>query len=548
VRFFAEAQKPCVEFVKRKILEDLKNISEDLKIDQGLIELSLPTDFKWGDYSTNLALKASKTLSKKPYEIAKEIEAKLAKKASGYSVRATENGFLNFTIDAFVLQKLVSEVLTKERSFGENSALKGKRFQVEFISANPTGPLTLGNGRGGFVGDVLSNILKFSGAQVEREYYVNNVGNQIKVLGYSISKELGLVSEEWDEFYSGPYIKDLAAQLQDPISILESRGDDNFYFEVGQLASEILLQEIQRVIKDKLGIEFDRYYLESTIYDEGKDQKMLSQLKDKGLTYEKDGATWFKTTDFGDDKDRVLVRSDGQPTYFLSDVVHKNEFAPSFDKLLLLLGADHYGYQERMKASLAAFGQEDKLQIIIFQLVRLIKDGQEVRMSKRSGNYVALEDLIDEVGQDAARFFFLMFAGNTHLNFDLELAKKKTSDNPVYYVQYAHARIASILSKESANKTEANLDLLSHPSELNLLKRVNYFRDLVEEVSEDYQVQKLPFYAMSLAESFHRFYQDCMVISDDKEMTASRLKLVKAVKIVLNNALSLMGISAPEKM
>lgn len=534
--------------MKNKILNDLKNISKEIIGADIDVEISKPTDPKWGDYSANIALKAAKIVGKKPMEIAKEFEAKLASDGADYTVNVAENGFLNFTIKLNYLQNLTSQIVSKKRNFGEGDALAGQKVQIEFISANPTGPLTLGNGRGGFVGDTLANVLAFNGAQVEREYYVNDAGNQIKVLGYSVAKELGLVSEEMEEFYSGPYIKDLAGELHDQIAILEPRGDDLFYQQIGQLASEILLVDIKRVVAEKLQIKFDRYYLESSIYQSGEDQKKLSQLKDKGLTYEKDGAIWFETTKFGDDKDRVLVRSDGAPTYFLSDVVHKNEFADQFDKLILLLGADHYGYQERMQASLKAFNHPGKLDIVIFQLVRLIKDGLEVRMSKRAGNYVALEDLVDEVGLDNARFFFLMFAPNTHLNFDLELAKKKNSDNPVYYVQYAHARICSILKGVSANKTEPNLSLLTEESEKNLLRKLQQFTDLVLEVGRDYQVQKLPFYTIELAESFHRFYQDCQVNSSDEELTASRVQLVTSVKIVLENALNLMGVSAPESM
>jgi arginyl-tRNA synthetase len=546
-----------VETVKKKLENDLKTISKELKFEVEALDIGQPRKKEWGDYMANIAFKVKNPDGKKPSQIAKLFEAKINEVAEGYTAQAAGDGFINFTIETDYLHDLVSSINQNPRNFGKSDAGRGKKVQIEFISANPTGPLTLGNGRGAFTGDTLANLYALNGYTVEREYYVNNVGNQIRILGYSVAKEMGLVSEEEEEFYAGSYIKDLAAQLQDEVGKLESRGDSIFYFQVGQLAAEVMLTDIQRVVKDKLGISFDRYFLESDIYSNKKDQKYLSQLEDKKLVFEKDGATWFKSSQFGDDKDRVIIRADGEPTYFLSDIVHKNEFAKEFDLMVMLLGADHYGYQGRLQAALQAFDYKDKLRILIFQLVRLIKDGQEVRMSKRAGTYVALEDLIDEVGIDAARFFFLLFAQNTHLDFDLELAKKKSNDNPVYYVQYAHARLCRILKKAGLGEDEGSkgekgngvdLSLLNHPRELELMRLFHRFPELVEELIEDYQLQKLPHYCLELAEALHRFYQECTVISDDKKLTASRLELVKAAKIVLKQSLELMGIAAPESM
>lgn len=537
-----------MENIKKQILEDIQKVATDLNLDVVGFNLTKPADKKWGDYTANFAFLAAKKASRDVLDIAKEVEAKLNKLAPDYSVSAAKNGFINFLIKPQYLQKYLTTIVKEDQDFGKGQPTTGKKIQIEFISANPTGPLTLGNGRGGFMGDALANVLQFSGYHVQREYYVNNVGNQIKILGYSIAKELGIVGEELPEFYAGDYIKQIANVLKTSISKLTPRGDDLFYQEIGQLASEVLLKDIQRVIADKLKIKFDSYYLESSIFEAKKDKKLLAELKDKGLTYEKEGALWFQTSKFGDDKDRVLIRSDGEPTYFLSDIVHKKENAENFDSLLMLLGADHYGYQGRLQASLEAFDQKGKLQIIIFQLVRLIKDGQEVRMSKRTGNYYPLEDLVDQVGLDVARFFFLMFAPNTHMDFDLNLALKKTNDNPVYYVQYAHTRVASILKKATLSKTEPDFGLLTHPTELELLRQCYYFPELVEDISQNLQVQKLPYYCISLAESLHRFYQECPVITNDQPLTSARIELVKAVKIVLRNSLALMGVSAPEKM
>lgn len=534
--------------IKDQISNDLREVISHLDVARVALEVTKPADSNWGDYTTNVALKLAAVANTKPSQIANKIQAELKDKSHHYHTQVAPNGFINFTLSDQFLQDIVSEINLQGQHFGSNDVGRGKKIQVEFVSANPTGPLTLGNGRGGFTGDTIANLLKFCGYEVEREYYVNNVGNQIKVLGYSIARALGLVSEELEEFYAGDYISDLANNLKEEISTLNPSGDDLFYTKVGQLAAAVLLQDIQRVVKAKLGISFDRYYLESTIYDDGLDKKYLSQLHDKGLTYEKDGAIWFKTSELGDDKDRVLVRADGVATYFLSDIVHKNLFANDFDKEVLLLGADHYGYQARLQAGLKAFGHEDKLDIIIFQLVRLMKDGQEVRMSKRAGTYVAIEDLIDEVGVDVARFFFLMHAPNTHLDFDLELAKKKSNDNPVYYVQYAHARLSSILRKAEIGSDEPDLTRLTHPKEKELISHLIGFPELVEDLVATYNIQRLPFYTLSLAEKLHSFYQDCLVISDDVQLTQARLALVKAVQITLKNSLGLMGISAPEEM
>lgn len=534
--------------MKSKILEDIQNITKGI-IDQDVsVEITKPTDKKFGDYTSNIAFKLSKAVGISPIDIAKQFEAEFSKITTDYKVEIASNGFLNFTIRPEYLQKFVSEILVKDRKFGKNPNKMGQKVQIEFISANPTGPLTLGNGRGGFMGDVIANVLDYSGYDIEREYYVNDTGNQVKILGYSVARELGLVGEEMESFYAGSYIKELAKDLKPQVDKISKPGDDNFYQTVGQLAAEILLNDIKRVVKDKLKIQIDNYYSEKSIYDSGKDRVYLDALKKKKLTLEKDGALFFKTTDFGDDKDRVLVKADGEPTYFLSDVVHKNEAAANFDSLVLLLGADHYGYQDRLQAALDAFGHKGKLVVIIFQLVRLIKDGAEVKMSKRAGTYVALEDLVDQVGVDVARFFFLMFAPNTHMDFDLDLALKKSSDNPVYYVQYAHARIASILDKAGGIKIDSDFTLLKHEKELNLIRQLYYFPELVNELSRNREVQRLPYYALGLAESFHQFYQDCQVITDNKELTAARIGLVKAAKITLRNTLGLMGISAPEKM
>jgi arginyl-tRNA synthetase len=403
---------------------------------------------------------------------------------------------------------------------------------VEFISANPTGPLTLGNGRGGFCGDVLANILIKAGYKTKREYYINNTGEQIKKLGHSVIGDKEAV-------YQGEYINALRKEIsgQDPE-------------KVGEKAAAVILKRMIEPAVKKMRLEFDVWFSEKKLNKET--GKALEFLKKSGLTYEAEGALWFKSTQFGDDKDRVLVKAGGERTYLASDIAYlKNKFGRKFQKLIFFWGADHHGYIGRIKAAAEALGyKKEQIEIIICQLVRLMKDGQEVKMSKRSGIYVTIDELIDEVGLDVARFFFLSRAADSHLNFDLALAKDQSEKNPVYYIQYAYARICSILAKSGIKNPNSknDLGLLCHPSELRLIKQLIRFPEIVEDTAKDYQIQRLPQYALDLATVFHQFYRDCQVLSDNLHLARARLSLASATRIVLKNTLSLMGISAPEKM
>ena len=414
-------------------------------------------------------------------------------------------------------------------------------MNVEFISANPTGPLTLGNGRGGFCGDVLANILNKAGYKAAREYYINDAGEQVRKLGHSVFGDSEAV-------YKGKYIDDLRNRLK---SVLAKASAD----ETGERAAKIILEEMVKPEVKKMGINFDVWFSEKTLHEKGEVKKILDYLKKKNFTYEQDGASWFKTTQFGDDKDRVLIKADGETTYLASDIAYlKNKFGRGFEKLIFFWGADHYGYIERIKAAAGALGyKREQTDILIMQLVKLFQNGQEVRMSKRTGIYVAMDELIEEVGLDATRFFFLSRAANTHLDFDMDLAKEKSDKNPVYYVQYAYARICSILAKipnsksQITNKSQIQ-KLLNHKSELNLIKQLIRLPEIIEDTSKDYQIQRLPQYSIDLATAFHAFYRDCQVINYDKNLEQARLALIGATQIVLQNTLSLMGISAPEKM
>jgi arginyl-tRNA synthetase len=513
--------------------EKIKKIIEAAVEGQILnFSVEISDDKSHGDYSTNVALILAKQSEKNLIEIANQIKEKIGDNNLLNKVEVA-NGFINFFISEKYWQEQLQIVLKQKDKFGNLDIGKNKKINVEFISANPTGPLTLGNGRGGFGGDVLSNVLKKAGYNVSREYYINDTGAQIKKLGHSVLKDAEAV-------YSGEYINELGKKI---------KGTDPE--KVGKKAGKIILEKMIKPSVKKVGIKFDKWFSETTLYKSKEVDKAISELKDKGFTYESEGALWFKSGTLGDDKDRVLIREDGVKTYFASDIAYlKNKFERGFDKLIIFLGADHYGYVARLKAACHALGfNKEKIEALVLQLVRLFEDGKEVRMSKRTGIYVTIDELIDEVGLDVVRFFFLQRSLNTHFNFDMDLAKEKSEKNPVFKVQYAYARINSIFTKAKIkNPKTNNLELLKEQEELELIKQITLLPEIMKEISNDYQLQRLPNYATGLADSFHKFYEKCRVITEDKKLTEARLSLLMATKIVLKNTLELMGINAPEKM
>lgn len=505
--------------IKNLIEKAIKNIYGQ----EAEVLVEKPENKNFGDYSTNIAM----LLKKNPQEIADVIKSDIFEKIE------VKNGFINFFVSKEYLQKQVGKILKQKEKFGSLRISKGEKVNVEFISANPTGPLTLGNGRGGFCGDVLANILSKAGYKITREYYTNDVGEQVRKLGHSIIGDSQAV-------YKGDYITDLRKRAP---------GDNPE--KVGQVAAKIILEEIIKPMIKKMGINFDVWFSEKSLYEKSEVKKVLAFLKKENLAYEKEGALWFKSTQFSDDKDRVLIKADGETTYFLSDIAYlKNKFKRGFEKLIFFWGADHYGYIGRLRAAAEALGFDKKnIDIIIMQLVRLLEKGKEVRMSKRTGIYVTLDELVEEVGLDIARFFFLQRSPGSHLNFDLDLAKEESEKNPVYYVQYAHARICSILRKASKYKIQdARYEMLNHPSELGLVKQLIRLPEVIEDTAKDYHVQRLPQYAIDLATSFHQFYRDCRVLTEVQPLSEARLGLILATKIVLENILDPMGIQAPEKM
>jgi arginyl-tRNA synthetase len=451
-------------------------------------------------------------------------------------------GHLNFFLSQETLGQVVNTILEEGQAYGTLDIGRGQKINNEFISANPTGPLHLGNGRGGFFGDTLARVLRKAGYSVVNEYYVNDAGGQLVKLGHSVLKDSEAV-------YGGEYIDVLHEELL--MSVVD-QGDAR---ASGAWAAEVILRtSIQPTLAEKMGIHFDVFTSEKRdIVECGFVDKALALLQEKNLTYEAESAVWLKTTEFGDDKDRVLVKSDGTRTYFASDcgyVLSKME--RGFSRFILTLGADHHGYQARLRAAATALGFSGRFDFVFVQMVRLMKDGAEVRMSKRAGNVVLIDDLIEKVGVDVARFFFLMYSPDTHMNFDLGLAEERSQKNPVYYAQYAHARLASILRKAEAEgfDTEGgDVSLLVHPKERLLLAELLSFPDLIAETAEDSLVHRLPQYAIRLADRFHSFYDACRVIdTQERALSESRLRLVKSVILVLGETLHLIGVSAPESM
>lgn len=566
--------------VKKKLEKIIQNVVIELfALEQVDFAVDYPKDEKFGDYATNVAMVLAKKVGKNPMEIAEIIVARLnlengkdgAKveplSCSFAKIEVVAPGYINFYLSEKFLQDVVVEIQDKKEKFGtqENKAVT---INNEFISANPTGPLHLGNGRGGFCGDSLSKVLRKAGFEVVNEYYVNDAGEQVVKLGHSVLRDDEAV-------YTGDYIDNLNNDL--PViagtaeKLVKKLGldfeDRKVYLNyIGFVAAQIVLEKIiKTTISDKMKISRMNYKSEKELYSPDEENSAVGRaikiLKEKNLTEDREGALWLKTTEFGDDKDRVLIKSDGQKTYFASDCGYiLNKIERGFDRIIETWGADHHGYINRFRAAAKALGFEGELKFIIVQLVRLVKDGKEVRMSKRAGNVVYVDDLIEKVGHDVTRFFFLMYSPDTHMNFDLGLAEERSQKNPVFYVQYAHARICSVLRKaeeqlgdsvslDQNDQKTLSLERLVHEKELSLIRELNKFPELITELSESYEVHKLPYYAIKLADKFHSFYNACKVIDEENlELTKARLSLITAVRIVLAETLDLIGVSAPEKM
>ncbi len=520
-----------------------------------------PKKKEFGDLATNVAMLLASEAGKPSREI-----AEIIKKGTEDTRKVIEHieiagpGFINIFISKECWYDLLKNVVVEGDDYGRSDIGKKEKVQVEFVSANPTGPLHIGHGRGAAIGDSIANILEFVGYNITREYYINDVGKQMETLGLSVFKRYQEISGEKVDFpeegYQGDYIKNLAKEIFE-----ENKGEfpgdrnnpDLNYFS--NFASHKILKDISERLKD-FSVSFDVWYSEKNLFDKGNVTRTISYLEEKELAYERDNALWFASTNFGDDKDRVLRRSDGKTTYFASDIAyHKEKFERGFRKVINIWGADHHGYQPRIVAFLKAIGiEEEKLRVIFVQLVSLLRGGKKVAMTTRGGKFVTLENVVSEVGKDAARFFFLLRRSDSHLEFDLELAKKETSENPVFYVQYAHARICSILAlaKEKRTKTpsfeDIDINKLALQEEIDIIKALVDFPEVVRSCAESYEPHHLTFYLQNLASIFHGYYNKNKVVSEDEGLTGARLYLCMAIKVVLKNCLKLLGVSVPEKM
>ena len=510
-----------------------------------IVEVERPEDENHGDYSINLALQLAKTFKMAPKQIADTLRSHILNLQPGIfeKVEVAEPGFINFFLSQDYLQKQVEKITKEKDKFGQLK--KQGKINVESVSANPTGPLHIGNGRNAFAGDVISNVLQKAGYRVTREYFVNDAKGSKQI------QELGKAAVGEGTVYLNAYLRSRIQKSNLKIQNYKSKfKNKNLYGEAGYVLAQVVQKDTKDFLEKKLKIKFDKWVSEEKdIYQKSKVKKVFNWLKKNNLVYEKEGAWWLKTSQFGSERDWVIVRKSGEPTYFLSDIAyHRDKFNRGFQKVIDIWGADHQAHVSKMKAAAKMLEYEGNLDILVLQLVTL--KGKE-KISKRKGDIITLEELVDEIGPDVARWFYLQKSLNTHMEIDLSLAKEQSEKNPVYYVQYAHARISSIFRKfrkTQQDKKYTPVDLLSHPSELVLIKQLIRFPEIVEDTAGDYQVQRLPQYALALATAFHQFYRDCRVLSDNEKLTRARLSLVLAAQIVLKNTLSLMGISVPEKM
>ena len=527
----------------------------DLDYSEEQVIIEIPKDKSHGDYACNSAMQLTRQLHRNPRQIAQDVMAHFDLEAAGVaSYEIAGPGFINFTMQSASLTGVIERVWKEQDAYGTNASGAGIRVNLEYVSANPTGNLHLGHARGAAWGDSVARLMQASGYAVTREYYVNDAGNQIVNLGKSLQaryrEHLGLPFELPADGYHGEDVREIA------IALAEENGDryaqeneENLkFFKQQGIAFE--LAKIRKDL-DYYRVHFDVWSSEQAIRDAGKVEEALQVLAEKGLTYEKEGALWFATTRFGDDKDRVLRKTDGSYTYLVPDIAyHKDKMDRGYDQLVDFFGADHHGYVPRLKASIAALGNDpDKLSVDIIQMVRLVENGQEVKMSKRLGNAVTIRELCDEVGVDAARYFFVQRALESHLDFDLGLARSQSNDNPVYYAQYAHARMCSILRSADGYPQAESYERLTHEKEIELMKYINEFTSVVAEAARLRAPHKVCNYIQKLAQKFHSFYNACKVLdAKDEVLSAQRLALVQATRITLKNALTLIGVEAPEKM
>lgn len=520
--------------------------------------IETPKDEKNGDFSTNLAMQLTRILRQNPRKIAEAIADGIDLPGLVERVEIAGPGFINFYLVPGWLNRVLPAIQEEDADYGKSNAGGGERVQVEFVSANPTGLLHMGNARGGALGDTLAAVLNEAGYVCDKEYYINDAGNQVENLGKSVEAryfEL-LGRDDYQIPEDGYHGKDIIATAQ---RLLDEKGEslvDLPEAERRELMKNYALKEKVAGIRGSLenfGVVFDNWFSEQSLHDAGSVHEVVDILREKGVVYEKDGAQWLRATDWGEEKDEVLVRSNGTPTYFAADIAyHRDKFERGYKRLINIWGADHHGHVARLKGAMTALGYPgDDITVILMQLVRLYRGGEIVKMSKRSGKYVTLDELIEEVGKEAARFFFIMRSPDSALDFDLDLAKAESSDNPVYYVQYAHARICSILSVaggETPKAADVDLSLLTEENERVLIRKLAEWPQEVADAARELAPYHLAYYAKELANAFHSFYNSCKVLTDDAALRDARLALVDCTRITLRNVLTLLGLSAPERM
>lgn len=556
------------EDIIKVVSQSVENIGKitDIQDLSVAIEVGIPKRKEFGDFSVNTAMLIANKIGKKPREVAELIIQNLPDEKDELfnKVEIAGPGFINFYVKEESIVNKLLEIEKAPNSFGTTDLGNGEKVLVEFVSANPTGFLHMGHSRNAVVGDTLARILSASGYDVVKEFYINDAGRQMNLLGESVYiryKELFGQSEEMPEDgYNGDYVKDIASQIK-------SNKGDSLLKDTPEQASEycreygkeILLDEIKKDLAE-VNVVFDEWYSEKeNIHQilEGSEDTKLNEIKEvlqnKGVLEEREGALWFRATEFGDTQDWVLIKSDGSPTYFLADIAyHFDKYERGFDKIINVWGADHHGHVSRLKAALRSLGLDDtRFIVLLIQFVRLMRHGEEVKMSKRAGSYVTMKEVVEEVGSDVMRFFLLMRSSESHLDFDLDLAKKESSENPVYYIQYAYARIGSIFRKaedEGISQMSNNLSLLTAPEEIDLIKKLLLFPEVVQDSARSLAPHKVAYYLHELAAQFHVYYNKCRVVDENKELSSARLFLINCVKTVLGNGLKMLGVSAPERM
>lgn len=557
-----------VENIRKKIVEEIKQAVYQAKTNGKIhynnlpdFVLEVPRENIHGDFASNIAMLLAKEAKMAPRSIAEilvryfSIEGNPVEK-----IDIAGPGFINFYLNHKWLYDVIPLVLKEDKDYGKSQVGQGEKIQVEFVSANPTGVLHMGNARGAALGDSLAGVLEAAGFDVTREFYINDAGNQIEKFAQSLeARYFQLLGEDIPFPEDGYHGRDLIDTVK---SLIAKEGDKYKTLDEEsrrKILVEYALQEKLSAIRaslEKFGVHYDVWFSEKSLYQSGEVKNIITELKEKGYIYEKEGALWLKTTQFGDEKDEVLVRSNGVPTYFAADIAyHKNKFERGFQRVINIWGADHHGHVARMKGAVKVLDYDpERLTIILMQLVRLFQGGEILRMSKRTGTYITLDELMEDVGRDAARYFFVMRSPDSHLDFDLDLAKSQSADNPVFYVQYAHARICSILRQASESGylipdiTQVNFELLTDPSEIVLIRRIADLPDEIASAALNLAPHRLTVFAHDLASLFHSFYTNCRVLTDEPELRNSRLLLVKAVGICIRNVLHLIGVSAPEHM